>query len=264
MRPIKGTLGKDKCPTLAQAEEFFANDTKERAENLMILDLIRHDLYGILGPGNVRVKKCMGVEEFEKVFQLVSVIEGQWEIPKVECSVAPLSMEAEFDPTPTPLRIVPSAHLLGKPARSPISQRTTASTLAPSPGSDHANPRSAPTGLAILASSLPPGSMTGAPKKRSCELLTQIEGPNHPRGIYSGIIGYLDVGGAGDFCVVIRTAHHWDWECERDEQSGEEYELWRLGAGGAITTLSSAEGEVEEMLLKANSTLRMFWAASSS
>ena len=90
---------------------------------------------------NVTVPKLMAVEEYETVFQLVSVVEGD---------------------------------LTG-------------------------------SGIAVLAASLPPGSMTGAPKKRSCDLLSIIEGEK-ARGVYSGVIGYLDVGGGGDFSVVIRSA----------------------------------------------------------
>lgn len=47
------------------------------------------------------------------------------------------------------------------------------------------------SGLPVLAASLPPGSMTGAPKKRSCQLLTDIES-QRPRGLYSGVLGYLE------------------------------------------------------------------------
>lgn len=103
------------------------------------------------------------------------------------------------------------------------------------------------SGLPILAASLPPGSMTGAPKKRSCALLTEIEA-QRPRGLYSGVLGYLDVGGGGDFNVVIRTAFRY---------GGEEGE-WRVGAGGAVTVLSRAEAEWEEMLAKKESLLKVF------
>ncbi|TKA45145.1 hypothetical protein B0A54_04241 [Friedmanniomyces endolithicus] len=95
---------------------------------------------------------------------------------------------------------------------------------------------------AALAVSLPPGSMTGAPKKRSCELLRSIEGVGEARGLYSGVLGYLDVGGGGDFAVVIRSAFRW----------GDEG-IWRVGAGGAITALSEEVAEWEEMLGKRQS-----------
>ena len=124
----------------------------------------------------MRVPKLMQVEEYETVFQLVSVIEGQ------------------LDPSTS--------------------------------------------GITALAQSLPPGSMNGAPKKRSCEILKELE--NKPRGIYSGVLGYLDVGGGGDFSVVIRTASRWK----------DEGDVWRVGAGGAITSLSEPEAEWDEMVVK--------------
>lgn len=183
-RPIKGTVEKKNGLTRKEAEALL-NVDKERAENLMIVDLIRHDLHGVVGSGNVKVEKLMAVEEYQTVFQLVSVIEGQLQ-----------------------------------------------------EGSRH-------TGIDVLAASLPPGSMTGAPKKRSCELLTEIEGK--ARGIYSGVLGYFDVGGGGDFSVVIRTAFRWDDE-----------DVWRIGAGGAVTVLSSPQAEFEEMDLKRQSCLPLF------
>src|SRR5205823_3407073 len=90
---------------------------------------------------------------------------------------------------------------------------------------------------------LPPGSMTGAPKKRSCELLKNIE--RRKRSIYSGVMGYLDLGGGGSFSVLIRTAFSWS-----DGKAGKE--TWRIGAGGAVTALSTVEGEWEEMITKLN------------
>lgn len=105
---------------------------------------------------------------------------------------------------------------------------------------------SAQSGINVLAASLPPGSMTGAPKRRSCELLKSIE-RGHPRSIYSGVIGYLDVGGAGDFSVVIRTAFKWDSE-----------PVWRVGAGGAITVLSTADDEFHEMMTKRERLMAAF------
>lgn len=92
--------------------------------------------------------------------------------------------------------------------------------------------------------------MTGAPKKRSCEILKALE--ETPRSIYSGVIGYMCVGGGGDFSVAIRTLFKWD-----DEDS-EFTETWHIGAGGAITILSDIHGEWEEMHGKLRSTSRFF------
>lgn len=105
--------------------------------------------------------------------------------------------------------------------------------------------------VSVLAASLPPGSMTGAPKKRSCELLRSIEGTAHARGVYSGVIGFLDVGGGGDFSVAIRTA--WRW--------GGQEGVWRVGAGGAVTVLSEDQAEWEEMRAKRESVMGAFGLA---
>lgn len=78
LRPIKGTVRKGPGITRAVAEQLLAGSPKEVAENLMIVDLIRHDLHGVLGE-NVKVTKFCGVEEYETVWQLVSVIEGKHE-----------------------------------------------------------------------------------------------------------------------------------------------------------------------------------------
>ncbi|KAF2083882.1 para-aminobenzoate synthase [Saccharata proteae CBS 121410] len=210
-RPIKGTVKKAAGVTRTMAETIL-NSSKERAENLMIVDLVRHDLHAVVGTGNVRVTKLMGVEEYETVWQLVSVIEGDLTGRSVD----------DTDMVP-------------------------------------------PSGIPLLRSSLPPGSMTGAPKKRSCELLQSVE-RHVPRGVYSGVLGYLDVGGGGDFAVVIRTAFKWDGDVEEVEVEGgggettttRRYETWRVGAGGAVTGLSEPKAEYEEMRAKLESTMRVF------
>lgn len=80
LRPIKGTLRKGPGVSRAVAEQKLAGNRKEVAENLMIVDLIRHDLHGVVGE-DVQVKKFCGVEEAETVWSLVSVIEGMSSSP---------------------------------------------------------------------------------------------------------------------------------------------------------------------------------------
>ncbi|KAF8922030.1 ADC synthase [Mucidula mucida] len=167
LRPIKGTIRKGPGIDRAYAEKALAQNPKEVAENLMIVDLIRHDLHSVF---------C-GVEEYKTVWQLVSVIEGR----------------------------------LGS-------------------GSGDSDGL---LGCRVLQASLPPGSMTGAPKKRSVEILQDLESSD--RSLYSGVFGYWCVSGSGDWA-----------------------EDWIVGAGGAITALSDPEAEWEEMVVKLGSVLGIF------
>ncbi|KAH7100134.1 para-aminobenzoic acid synthetase [Auriculariales sp. MPI-PUGE-AT-0066] len=185
LRPMKGTVKKlpDGSVTRAQAEKVLRTD-KEMAENLMIVDLIRHDLHGRAAADSVTVSQLMSVEEYERVFQLVSVIEGRVE------------QHRAFD---------------------------------------------------LLRTSLPPGSMTGAPKKRSVEILQRLE--CRSRGMYSGVVGYWCAGGGADWSVVIRSAVNTGKVTEDGE------DIWSIGAGGAITILSDPQEEFEEMETKLASVL---------
>lgn len=286
-RPIKGTVKKQRGEqglpnvTLEEASKILATE-KERAENLMIVDLIRHDLHGVVGSGRVYVPKLMVVEEYQTVYQLVTAVEGElWlrdknseQQPTRRCTNGARyegnslhSQEQDFDAALQKFRMMPG-----------------------NSSEVRATPKS---GIDVLASSLPPGSMTGAPKRRACRILQGLEG-SKPRGVYSGIIGYLDAGGGGDFSVVIRSAvrrgrpaqerevHHKSTDSGRANESGctargsgnesraevgsthrggREAE-WTVGAGGAITSLSTEEGEWEEMMTKLRSTLRVFDGAA--
>ncbi len=75
------------------------------------------------------------------------------------------------------------------------------------------------------------------------------------RGVYSGVMGYLDLGGGGSFSVLIRTA--FTNYSDADFREGRQ-QTWRIGAGGAVTTLSTAEGEWQEMLTKLRTVCNVF------
>jgi para-aminobenzoate synthetase len=74
-RPIKGTVQKKPGVAAEMALTIFSS-SKERAENLMIVDLTRHQLHGVYGSENVRVTQLMEVEEYETLWQLVSVVDA--------------------------------------------------------------------------------------------------------------------------------------------------------------------------------------------
>jgi para-aminobenzoate synthetase component 1 len=84
-QPIKGTIKKG-----ASAEENEAlkanlkNDAKERAENIMIVDLVRNDLAHSSKPGSVKVEELCGVYEFNTVNQMISTVTSELEIDPVE------------------------------------------------------------------------------------------------------------------------------------------------------------------------------------
>lgn len=210
MVPMKGTVKRTPEMTFEKASEILSS-AKESAENLMIADLIRHDLYTVVGRNAlVEVVRLCDVVTTETVFSLVSHIRAHVPFP------------AE-------------------------TQRTSSESIK----------EMIKYGIRALTTALPPGSMTGAPKKRSCEILHHLE--QRHRGVYSGAIGYMDVTGNGAWSVCIRTAFsHADENIPAPDEESSERQKWHIGAGGAITVLSDEEQEWEEMMTKLESVLKGF------
>ncbi|EDT39545.1 aminodeoxychorismate synthase component I [Burkholderia ambifaria] len=158
-RPMKGTAPRSADSREdAAAAAFLANDPKNRAENVMIVDLLRNDVSRIARTGTVKVPALFSVEPYASVWQMTSTVEAGW--------------------------------------------------------------RDGTTFAQMLRALFPCGSITGAPKHKTMELIDAIE--STPRGLYTGAIGWLDapkedqptgdavpdgVAGCGDFClsVAIRT-----------------------------------------------------------
>jgi para-aminobenzoate synthetase len=179
-RPIKGTLPRGATAAEDRAlAERLATDPKTRAENLMIVDLMRNDLSRVCRPGTVEVPSLMAVESYAQVHQLVSVVTGRL-----------------HDDVST---------------------------------------------VAALRALFPPGSMTGAPKLRTMEIIDEVE--TTPRGVYAGAFGWLRPGGGADLAVVIRSL----------TTGGDGH--WSLGTGGGITVRSDVAEELEESYAKARALL---------
>lgn len=176
VRPMKGTAPRGRFPAEDEAlARKLEKCEKNRAENVMIVDLLRNDLGRIARPGTVAVRRLFQVERFATVLQMTSTVTAQ--LPKG-------------------------------------------------------------VGLPELFSALfPCGSVTGAPKIRTMEIIASLE--QRPRGYYCGALGFLLPGGDAVFNVPIRTM---------TVDSASSQALFHVGGG--ITHDSQTTGEYQECLDK--------------
>ena len=179
--PMKGTAS-----ALNESAEHLSADAKNRAENVMIVDLLRNDLSRLALPGTVTVPYLFEVTRYGDVLQMTSTVQAE---------------------------IKPGTRLTD-----------------------------------VLNAVFPCGSITGAPKKRSMEIIQELEPQN--RGYYCGALGWIDPNGDFAFSVPIRTL-------EIDQDTKTHASSFSLGIGAGITIDSEADKEWEECQIKASFLSKM-------
>lgn len=271
MIPMKGTVQRTPTTTIQDAMKTLYTP-KETAENLMIADLIRHDLYAVIGTKPYPYFTASPDPTKQPSYNSQTHTSTSSTTIKNNLIKDPLSIPAlnTIQTYETVYQL--TSHIRAHPPPH----------LQPSSSSSISDPHVIiPHNHAALHHTLPPGSMTGAPKKRSCEILRDLEQRN--RGVYSGVIGYMCVSGGACWSVAIRTAWSTGWDeyqehvgtvkgedgAEAEEQREEEVvkegwrqtetnsrKVWHVGAGGAVTVLSDVEGEWEEMMGKMRNVVK--------
>ncbi|MDV7341652.1 aminodeoxychorismate synthase component I [Terasakiella sp. A23] len=180
--PIKGTRPRSDDPKLDQSNAHeLRNSEKDRAENTMIVDLLRNDISKVCKPHSVDVPELCEVHSFATVHHLISTVTGQ--------------LKDEYD------------------------------------------------GLDLLKASFPGGSITGAPKVRAMEIISELEPVR--RNVYCGAIGYIGCDGTMDTNIVIRTLIF------KDNKAC-------VQVGGGIVADSQPEAEYQETLDKARALFKAF------
>ncbi|SMX39275.1 aminodeoxychorismate synthase component I [Octadecabacter ascidiaceicola] len=175
-KPMKGTSPRGKTPAEDDAlRDGLHASEKNRAENLMIVDLLRNDMSRVSEIGSVKVPELFAVERFATLHQMTSTITS---------------------------KVIDGTNMKD-----------------------------------LFMALFPCGSITGAPKVRAMEIISEVE--TQARGAYCGSIGWIAPDGAMEFSVAIRTLMY--------RADG----TVQLNVGGGVVYDSTADDEYDEALLKA-------------
>ncbi|MGM0507669.1 MAG: anthranilate synthase component I family protein [Fusobacteriota bacterium] len=139
-RPIAGTR-RNKKETESEMERELILNEKERAEHIMLVDLVRNDIGRVCKYGTVHVNELMTIEKYSHVMHIVSNVKGELDCKK--------------------------------------------------------------DAVDLIKATFPGGTITGAPKVRSMEIIEELEPTK--RGFYTGSVGYIGFDGNMDLNIIIRS-----------------------------------------------------------
>ncbi len=173
-RPIKGTRPRNLNPLIdADLAADLICSPKDRAENIMIVDLLRNDIGKVCKPGSIHVPQLVGLESYPQVHHLTSVVKGEL--------------------------------------------------------------REKQSWVDLLEACWPGGSITGAPKLRACQRLSELEPTS--RGPYCGCLLRVNWHGELDSSIIIRSLIR-------------QADTLRAHAGCGIVAESESQAEAEELSWK--------------